>query len=484
MAVTGQGGQQTGQEQQQAQPVSPAATEAGLERVMFAAHEDSGLEETHIRSAAYRAHSAMLTGMGGPEKIIEALDALRQSGAISEGASAIYREALTSAGGDSAKFADTIVQRRAELAQAINNDLTAGPAAAIAILDNVDRSMSAGQVQGRVKLAYESLLEVSNNDMTALNASIDRAVEGGQLNADNARVIRSAAEQAGTDANRFAQLVSENKDGLAQLAVLQAQQGGNGPGGATGPGGPGAGGIFGAMFAGMDSNNPLMQMINAIIMAFTNGRMNLETVMNRPSGQQGPAQTPEGGAGTQAGPAGGETPTTAGTSAGPAVVTPEVAATGAETGPGTTTVAEPEAGVTTLAASDLSFGDYQGIDWSNDALFGFGQNDPLSFDGTLGLNSPSPLDSPSIFRTSFRDDAGFNFGTTPRVNLLSGDMSINGMSPTSRFGMLSNPDPFRISLTDPRVDLTAPNLSETFAKTPDQSADATDILFRTGPGAR
>lgn len=447
---------------------------------MFAAHEDSGLEETHIRSSVYRAHSAMLTQMGGPEKVLEALDTLRQSGAISEGAAAIYREALTSAGGDSAKFADTIVQRRAELAQVINNDLTTGTAAGIAILDNVDRSMSAGQVQGRVKLAYESLLEVSNNDMTALNAAIDRAVEGGQLNADNARVVRNAAQQAGTDANRFAQLVSENKDGLAQLAVLQAQQGNNGPGGATGPGGPGAGGIFGAMFAGMDPNNPLMQMINAIIMAFTNGRMNLDTIMNRTPGQQGPAQTAAGGAETP-GPSGGETPTTS-TGATTVAATQDQAASpvAATVTPEASTAGD--AGTISLASYDDSLDIYQGLNFNNSDPLRLGFSDPLSFDDPLGLSSPSLLTSPSIFRTSFRDDAGFNFGTTPRVDLLSGDMSINGMSPTSRFGMLSNPDPFRISVTDPRLDLTATSLSESFTRRPDQSAEVTttDTLLRLG----
>lgn len=137
-----------------------------------------------------------------------------------------------------------------------------------------------------------------------------------------------------------------------------------------------------------------------------------------------------------------------------------------------------------MASYDDSLDLYQGLNFNNDDLLGLGFNDPLTFDDHLSLTSPSLLTTPSIFRTSFRDDAGFNFGTTPRVDLLSGDMSINGMSPTSRFSMLSNPDPLRISLTDPRFDLTAPSLSESFATTPDQSADVTTTSLRVGPGAR
>lgn len=422
----------------------------------------------------------MLERLGGPQQAIQALDSLKSAGAITDSMATIYREALTSAGTDSAKFADTIVQRRQEMADTIARDLTSSPATALAVLDNVDAGMTAQQVESRSRMAYESLLQVSNNDMAALTASIDRAVETGQLNAQNATVIKDAAQRAGTDASRFAQLMSENKDSLAQIALLQAQQGANNPNGPSAAAGGNMSNIFGNM-----QDNPFMKMINQIIIAFTGGKMSLESLMQNAQnrdGQGGPRQqTPEGPGST----AGRTNPTTTGpaTVAGTAGATQDQAAS-----PVAATVApEPastdaSAGPVTLASTDLNLGGYQGFDWMDNDLFGPRLNDPLSFDSTLGLSSPSLLTSPSIFRTSFRDDAGFNFGTTPRVDLLSGDMSINGMSPTSRFGMLSNPDPLRISVTDPRLDLTATSLSESFSRTPDQSADVTATSLRLGVG--
>ncbi|MCL4678824.1 MAG: hypothetical protein KJ017_09565 [Alphaproteobacteria bacterium] len=458
------------QERDQQQILSTNPAESGLDRMAMAVRQDSGLQDNHVRDIALQSHRMMLQNLGGPEQALRALESLKSAGAITEGMATIYREALTSAGGDSAKFADTIVQRRQEMADTIARDLTSSPMTALAMLDNIDAGMTATQVEARSRMAYESLLQVNNNDMTAVNASIDRALETGQLNAQNATVIKDAAQRAGTDAARFAQLMSENKDGLAQLALVQAQQGAGRPAGPAA-----AGGDMSSMFGNMQ-DNPLMQMFNKLIMAFTGGKMSLESIMQNM--QNGPQQ--------QA--AGGQTPGPSGTPAG-TTTTPGATTTPTGTGAGqdqtaTATVApvvtQPAAtdinltGATTLTGGALGSGTYPGFNFLDDDMFSFGLDSP-QFD----------LNSPSIFRTSFRDDAGFNFGTTPRVNLLSGDMSINGMSPTSRFSMLSNPDPFRISLTDPRVDLTAPNLSETFAKTPDQSADVTETILRVGgPGAR
>lgn len=427
----------------------------------------------------------MLERLGGPQQAVQALDSLKAAGAITDSMATIYREALTAAGTDSAKFADTIVQRRQEMADTIARDLTSSPATALAMLDNVDAGMTAQQVESRSRMAYESLLQVSNNDMAALTASIDRAVETGQLNAQNATVIKDAAQRAGTDASRFAQLMSENKDSLAQIALLQAQQGANNPNGPSAAAGGNMSNIFGNM-----QDNPFMKMINQIIMAFTGGKMSLESLMQNAQnrdGQGGPRQqTPEGATSGPGSTAGRTNPTTAG----PATVAGTAGANQDQTPSPVAAAVTPEAstagdpGTISLASYDDSLDLYQGLNFNNDDLLGLGFNDPLTFDDHLSLTSPSLLTTPSIFRTSFRDDAGFNFGTTPRVDLLSGDMSINGMSPTSRFSMLSNPDPLRISLTDPRFDLTAPSLSESFATTPDQSADVTTTSLRVGPGAR
>lgn len=461
------------QERDQQQILSTNPAESGLDRMAMAVRQDSGLQDNHVRDIALQSHRMMLQNLGGPEQALRALESLKSAGAITEGMATIYREALTSAGGDSAKFADTIVQRRQEMADTIARDLTSSPMTALAMLDNIDSGMTAAQVEARSKMAYESLLQVNNNDMAAVNASIDRAIETGQLNAQNATVIKDAAQRAGTDATRFAQLMSENKDGLAQLALVQAQQGAGRP---SGP--DAAGGNMSSMFGNMQ-DNPLMQMFNKLIMAFTGGKMSLESIMQNI--QNGPQQQAAGG--QTPGPGG----TPAGTTTPPGATTTTPAGTGVaqDQTPAPTTVApvvaEPPAttdinlaGATTLTGGALGSGTYPGFNFLDDDMF------------SLGLDSPQfGLNSPSIFRTSFRDDAGFNFGTTPRVNLLSGDMSINGMSPTSRFGMLSNPDPFRISLTDPRADLTAPSLSESFSRTPDQSADVTttDTILRLGrPG--
>lgn len=468
MAATTQDGQQAEQRPPQQTP-SPAAAEAGLERVMFAVREGGDLQESHIRAIAIRSHAEMLSQMGGPEGVVQALETLKQSGAISEGMATIYREALTAAGTDSSKFADTIIQRRNDIARTIDNDMGTSPGIAISILDNTDKGMSAEQIQGRAQLAYQSLLMVSNNDMATLNATIDRAVENGQLNAQNAVVIRNAAQQAGTDAARFAQLVSENKDGLAQLAVIQASQPGQ-----SGP----ASGLAG-LFGGDMSNNPMMQFINTIIMAFTGGQMNLESLMGRVRERaQGADAAPQTAA------PGGQPP---GQTAAPETATADAsgarpAGSGVTSGP----EAQPQGGTDSPAAeapaseivltgySGLGTGAYSGFSFMNDDYLnlGYGLDDPL-------LNSPL-LTNPSIFRTTFRDDPGFSFGATPRVNLLAGDMSINGMSPTSRFGMLSNPDPLRISLIDPTLDTSAPRLSESFDRGPEQTSDVVDVHLKTG----
>lgn len=388
-------------------PVSTVGVDMGADRLFFAAHAESGLEASHIRAIAGQEHQKILADTGSPEKAVEALDKLKASGAISEGMAAIYRDALVHAGGDSNKFAERIVEKRQDIAAQITKDMESSPLAAISILDNMNRTMTDRQVDKRSQVAYESLLKVHNNDVTALKASIDRAAEAGQLSQANAVIVKNAVEQAGTDAARFGRMMSENKDGLSELALIQASTKPVG----NSPQNSGAG-DFSNMFGGL-ADSPIMNLINQIMMAVTGGKMDFTSMfanIQKKLGENGDKPEQTAAATNQ-----------------PAQAT-SVTASGPQQEQPAATVTEPHKPAVEQAGSTAAI-----------------------VAETAAPQSDAKSTAP-IMTTTVTDSTGITEDTTPTVDLQTGSMTIGGLSMSNRFGGLANPAESQVTQLDPHVD--------------------------------
>lgn len=394
----------------------PAAIEtnkadAAIDRLNISLREGATLNDGALRAMALQAHSDIMAEAGSQERALQSLDALKAQGAVSEGMATVYREALEASGGDSRAFAAHIVENKDRISQAVTQDLATSPTMAVSLFNNFDKGMSAEGVQGISQVAYESLLKVSDNNMETLTATIDSAVEAGQLNADNAAVIKQAAQTAGTDSARFAQLMAENKDSLSEIVVLQAGQ--RTPGSPDGPAAAAGGGTnaLSNMFGGAD--NPFMQFLNALIMAFTGGKSDFnslfDNIKNGNNGTAGPGQEGQR----------------------------DVAA--AE--PATRTPAEPAKPEPVAAAGDGAETRTAGADTEVETVA-----------HEAGAESREAEARAPIMATAVVDTTGITAETAPVVDHESGGVSIGGLPVVDRFGMNANPDPMLIASLDPFMD--------------------------------